>query len=328
MGKRILVTGATGFIGGHLVRYLVELGHEVIACARSAEAKRELFPEGVVAKGLDITRPETFGDAFAGVDAVVHAAAMVGDWGPFEAYQKTDCDGTENVLRASERARVPTFVHVSSITVYGFLREGPITEDAPIVDESPWPYMHAKAAAERRVEKARARGYPVTIVRPANVYGPRSDPWTIRPARLVKSGLMSLPRGFGPSNTVYAENVCALIGRCVLDERAKGETFQVVDEGVMGFDAFFGEYAKALHKRRIPVRPRWLLNLLTGLMDGGARLSGRAPLVTQYALDFLCFPGHYVNDKSKRVLDFVPPVSADEGMARTIAYLTGPNSPL
>lgn len=328
MRKRILVTGATGFIGSHLVRYLVDQGHQVTACARSAADKRELFPAAVVTHNLDITRPDTFVDAFADVEAVVHAAALVGDWGPVEAYQITDCDGTGNVLQAAERARVPRFVHVSSITVYGFLQAGEITEDLPIVTDSYWPYMQAKADAERLVEAARARGYPASIVRPANVYGPRSDPWTIRPAKLVKNRLISLPTGFGPSNTVYVENVCALLTKCVVDDRAEGETFHVADEARMGFDAFFGEYAKALGRGRVPIRPRRLLNLLAAALETGARLTGRDPLITRCALDFLCFPGHYSNEKSRRLLDFVPPVSAEEGMARTIAYLTGPGSPL
>jgi nucleoside-diphosphate-sugar epimerase len=281
-----------------------------------------------VAKDLDITQPDTFGGIFTAVDAVVHAAALVGDWGPLEAYQKIDREGTANVLQAAERAQVTRFVHVSSITVYGFRHEGAITEDAPVVDESYWPYMQAKADAERVVEQARRQGYPVTIVRPGNVYGPRSDPWTVRPAKLVNNRLISLPKGFGPSNTVYVENVCALIAKCIVDERAKGETFHVVDEAVMGFDAFFGEYAKALGRGAVPIRPRWLLNLLAAGLETGARLTGRDPLITRCALDFLCFPGHYSNEKSKRVLGFVPSVSAEEGMARTIAYLTGPDSPL
>jgi nucleoside-diphosphate-sugar epimerase len=321
MGKRILVTGATGFIGGHLVRYLVERDYEVVACARTAEEKQRLFPAGVTARNLDITNPDSFGDAFAGVDAVVHAAAMVGDWGPSEDFLRTDRDGTGHVLDAAQGAGVPEFLHVSSITVYGFRVEGVVPEETPIVTASPWPYMQAKADAERLVEQARATGYPVTIVRPANVYGPGSVSWTLRPARLIRNRLISLPKGFGPSNTVYVENVVALIEACLYDDRARGETFHIVDEGTMGFDVFFGQYAEALGRGRVPVLPRWLQDRFAVGLEMGARLTGLAPPVTRHVLDFLCFPGHYTNDRSRRLLGFDPPVPAEAGMQRTLAYL-------
>jgi nucleoside-diphosphate-sugar epimerase len=323
MAKRILVTGATGFIGGHLVRYLVDRDYQVVACARSAEDKRESFPAGVIPKRLDITNPATFGKVFETVDAVVHAAALVGDWGPPEAFFATDRDGTRNVLAAAVEANVPRFVHISSITVYGFLKDGLVTEEAAIVDKSPWPYMQAKADAERLVLQARAAGYPVTIVRPGNVYGPGSVAWTLRPAKLIRNRLISLPRGFGPSNTVYVDNVLALIEACLRDDRAAGESFHVVDEGVMGYDAFFGQYAKALGRGPVQILPRWLLNRSAAVLELGARLSGWPPLVTRHVLDYLCFPGHYRNDKSRRLLGLEPPVSADVGMARTLTYLAG-----
>jgi nucleoside-diphosphate-sugar epimerase len=316
---RVLVTGATGFIGGRLVQMLVDKGHSVVATSRSAT--RATFPPGVVARDLDITDPGTFGDAFNGVDAVVHTAALVGDWGKREDFFKFDEGGTRNVLAAARAAKVPIFVHTSSIAVYGMARSGPLPEETPrIPTTAPAAYNAAKSAAEGAVEQARAEGYPATIVRPGNVYGPASHHWTVRPTTLISKGLMSMPPGTGPSNTVYVDNVCALLIACLESPAARGETFHVVDEGLQSFHAFFSHYAQAIGKK-VPVRPLFVLHLLATVLEAVARVTGKPPLATHEAIDFVVFQGHFPMDKAARVLGFKPPISSTEGMARTVAWL-------
>lgn len=317
---RTLVTGATGFIGSRLVELLVARGHEVVAASRGAEGR--VWPAGATPKALDITDPATFGRAFDGVEAVVHAAALVSDWGPREDFFRHSATGTENVLRAAQTAGVPVFVHVSSIAVYGLTREGPIPEHTPRTPETdPIAYNAAKSAAEGVIERARAEGYPATIVRPANVYGPGAPNWTVRPAALIRKGLMGLPPGAGPSNTVYVDNVAALLIATLEDERARGETLHVVDPERQDWGAFFGQYAAALGGR-VPVRPLWFLRGLATASEAVARLTGWPPLVSHDALAWLLAQGWYPMARCEHVLGFSPPVSASEGMARTVAWLT------
>lgn len=317
---KVLVTGATGFIGSRLVELLAERGHAVIAASRSAEARS--WPTGVQAKRLDITDPGSFGGAFDRVDAVVHAAALVGDWGPREDFFRHCEDGTRHVVQAARAAGVPVFVHVSSVAVYGLAKSGPIPEDtARVPSTDRIAYNAAKSAAEGVIEDARAEGYPATIVRPANVYGPRAPNWTERPVALIRKGLMGLPRGAGPSNTVYVDNVAALLITTVEDERARGETFHVVDSERQDWNAFFGQYATALGKR-VPVRPLWFLRALATVLETLSRITGRAPLVSHDALAFVLSQGWYPMEKCQRVLGFTPPVPASEGMTRTLAWIT------
>lgn len=315
----ILVTGATGYIGRRLVERLAEQGHAVVAASRSAT--NASFPSRVTPRALDVTDPGTFGDAFVGLDAVVHAAAMVGDWGAREAFFATDEGGTRNVLVAARTQNIPVFIHVSSVAVYGLAHQGAVTEDTPRVPRTdPSAYTAAKSAAEDVVDELRAQGYPVTVVRPANVYGPGSPLWTARPAAMIRKGMLSLPPGSGRSNTVYVDNVCALIETCLSDPRARGQTMHVADGGEQDFAAFFGQYAAAVGGR-VPLRPLWLLRALATGMEGVARLSGRPPLLTHEALGFILFQGWFPMDHAREVLGFTPPISAEEGMRRTLDWI-------
>jgi nucleoside-diphosphate-sugar epimerase len=326
---KILVTGATGFIGFRLTERLSEQGHVVVATSRSAEAQAERFPEGVTPRDLDITLPEGMGVALAGVDVVVHAAARVGDWGAREEFFSTDVDGTRAVLEAARRAEVPRFIHVSSITVYGLEAEGPVTESSPRVDPETCPYAYtaAKSAAEAVVEAAREDGYPVIIVRPGYVYGPNSHHWTDRPATLIRKGLAGVPSDRGYSNTVYVDNVCALVETCCSHEAALGETFHVVDLGLQDWGIFFDGYAEVLgfggkpEKKTVPRRPAGLMRTLAVVSEVASMVLRKAPLLSRYALEMLAFRGHFPMDHAETVLGWTPPVSAEEGMRRTQAYL-------
>ena len=318
---RVLVTGATGFIGSRLVDRLVEQGHEVVATSRSAE--RRAWPEGVQARGMDITAPDSFGTAFEGVDAVVHLAALVTEWGPREEFFLHGEEGTRHVVDAARAAGVPVFVHVSSIAVYGLAHSGPVSEDFPRVPrEDPIAYNAAKSAAEGVIEAARAEGYPATIVRPANVYGPGAPSWTVRAAALIDKGLMALPPVTGPSNTVFVDNVVALLITTLEDERARGETFHVVDAERQDWAAFFGQYAQALGKR-VPARPLWFLRGLASVLETLSRFTGKPPLASHDALAYILSEAWYPMEKCARVLGFTPPVPASEGMACTLAWLVG-----
>lgn len=316
---RILITGATGFLGRRLVERLAEQGHAVVAASRSAASAS--FPAGVTPRALDITDPASFGDVFSGLDAVVHAAAKVGDWGTREDFFAADEGGTRNVLSAARAENVPVFIHVSSVAVYGLDHQGPVAEGTPRVPRTdPFNYNAAKSAAEDLIDAARAEGYPATVVRPANIYGPGSTNWTARPAELIRKGLLSLPPGAGCSNTVYVDNVCALIEACLRDPRARGQSFQIADEDRQDWPSFFGQYAAALGGK-VPRRPLWVLRGLATIMELGARLSGWQPLVTHEALAFIQFQGWFPVEHAREVLGFAPPVSAAEGMKQTLAWI-------
>ena len=115
-----LVTGATGLLGSHVVEQLRQRGMPVRVLVRPGSDRTWLETQGVEFVEGDITDPPSLQRACEGVDAVYHSAAKVGDWGPWEEFQRITIDGTRNMLSAATTAGVRRFVHVSSISVFGY----------------------------------------------------------------------------------------------------------------------------------------------------------------------------------------------------------------
>ena len=213
--KKILVTGADGFIGSHLTEALVRAGHDVRAFVYynsfnswgwldtvDADVKRALD----VFSG-DIRDPHGVRSAVAGCDTVLHLAALIAI--PFsyhspDAYVQTNINGALNVLQAARDQGVSRVVHTSTSEVYGTARFVPITEDHPLVGQSP--YSATKIGADQMAESFyRSFATPVTILRPFNTFGPRQSARAVIPtiitqllsgARRIKLGAVTPTRDF------------------------------------------------------------------------------------------------------------------------------------
>lgn len=170
---RYYVTGATGFIGGHVVRQLLGAGHEVIALVRTPEAATELAERGVELVPGDITEPATL-RGMDGADGVFHLAA----WYKVGARNRDvahaiNVDGTRNVLEAARAAGVPKVVYTSSLAVYGDTGGVPVDESYRM--DGPWlsVYDRTKWLAHYEVaEPMMKAGLPLVIVQPGLVHGP------------------------------------------------------------------------------------------------------------------------------------------------------------
>jgi NAD dependent epimerase/dehydratase len=188
-GRRVLVTGAAGFIGSHLSEELVRRGADVRAFVRYNSAGRwgwldesELKDELEVFAG-DIRDPETLAPAMEGVEVVFHLAALIAI--PYSyvtplAYVRTNVEGTTNVLEAARAAGAARVVHTSTSEVYGTARTVPIHESHPLQGQSP--YSASKIGADKIAESFHAAfGLPVVVLRPFNTFGPRQSARAIIP---------------------------------------------------------------------------------------------------------------------------------------------------
>jgi len=181
--KTILVTGAGGFIGSHLVETLVEKSSKVRAFVRYNSRnfwgwiESSLYKNEIEVYSGDIRDYDSVKDAMKGVDVVFHLAALIGI--PYSyvsplAYIETNIEGTYNVLQATRELGVEKIVHTSTSEVYGTAQFVPITEKHPMNPQSP--YSATKAAADYlALSFHRSFGLPVAIIRPFNTYGPRQS---------------------------------------------------------------------------------------------------------------------------------------------------------
>ncbi|MGZ4642326.1 MAG: SDR family NAD(P)-dependent oxidoreductase [Blastococcus sp.] len=214
-GKTVLVTGADGFIGSHLVERLLADGADVRAfCLYNSngsagwldesKAFRESGSEPLLA---DIRDPEAVRHAVAGVDIVFHLAALIAI--PYSylaprSFVDTNVSGTLNVLEAVRREGVGKMINTSTSEVYGTPETVPITESHPLRGQSP--YSATKIAADKLCESyALSFGTPVTILRPYNTFGPRQSARAVIPtilsqllagARTIRLGAVTPRRDF------------------------------------------------------------------------------------------------------------------------------------
>jgi nucleoside-diphosphate-sugar epimerase len=169
----VLVTGANGLLGKHVVRKLLADGHEVHAFVRpgrGGELSGATIVEGDLRNADDIER------AMNGVDAVVHSGALVAKSGPRAEFEQTNVEATRHIIDAAGGRIV---VHISSLGVYAVQHEGEmVTEDSPYETGAAerGPYSRTKLDADRLAVAAGASGAPVTVVRPGVLYGPGRRP--------------------------------------------------------------------------------------------------------------------------------------------------------
>ncbi|MDC7336844.1 GDP-mannose 4,6-dehydratase [Streptomyces lydicus] len=311
-GRRVLVTGAEGFIGSTLVDLLVEAGAEVRAFvhykpyAEKGHLAHHLGPGSPVEMlAGDVRDAGRVRDAVAGCDTVFHLAALIGIPYSYDspgAYVQTNVVGTENVAEACRQHAVRRLVHTSTSEVYGTALTAPIGEDHPLQPQSP--YSASKIGADMMaLSHWHAFDLPVTVVRPFNTYGPRQSARAVIPtilaqlhsgARQIRLGSLTPTRDF----TYVTDTAAGFLALADCD-RALG---QVVNLGT-GREIAIGALAEALiaasgRDAEVVVDP--------------ARLRPSGSEVERLLSN---------NSRARRWASWQPEVSLEEGLKRTSAWV-------
>src|ERR1700744_5684817 len=187
----VLVTGASGFLGGRLTEVLALVGEQVTVLARPSSDLRHLAGLAGVRIVLgDLTENAAVAEAVRGVTHVFHCAAASTDWAPREVYLQSNVIGTETLLAAAQQIpNLERFVHVSTTDVYGY-PVVPCNETGALLDVG-LPYNRTKILAEQAVWQSSRKGLPVTVVRPATIYGPRGKAFVTDIAELLRTRQMA-----------------------------------------------------------------------------------------------------------------------------------------
>jgi nucleoside-diphosphate-sugar epimerase len=320
----VLVTGAGGFLGSHVVELLVANGERPRALVRPGGNAAALAEAGVDVCSCDIGNGAAFGEALRGVDRVIHCAARTGPWGPDAEYERVNVRGLEALVRAAMAAGVRRFVHVSSITVHGNDLRGQADEDAPLRAERN-PYSRSKVAAERLLARMiRDEDAPVTIVRPGWIYGPRDTSSFARIARRVEQGQMiTLGSGANHLPLIYVRD--AAEGALLAGEsaQAEGRSYLLVNDEPVTQRDFIGALAAELGAPAPTRRVPYELSLMVGaLAEAAGRLSRskEPPPVTRYGLQLLGGENRFIISRARRELGFSPKVGLAEGVRRGVEW--------
>ncbi len=248
-GRRIFLTGATGFIGSRLAQCLTSAyGAQVQALVRrigTAGSARLARLAGVRMVYGDILDPEAVNRASEGCSVFVHCA--IGTSGNPRQRKKVTIEGTRTVLDAACRQQVERFLYLSSASVHDPARSAEVIhEECPVNGRD---LARQKVLAERLVRDYRQRhGLPVVIVRPTCVWGPFSPVWTVSAVQLIRQEIPFLPmEGRGVANLVYIDNLVDAVVLALMKAEALGETFLVNDDEPGTWGQLYGAYAQSLN---------------------------------------------------------------------------------
>jgi len=239
-GSTVLITGATGFVGGRIAEMLMEQGIKVRCMIRNfghATRVARMGPEIVAADQLNA---EQVDEAIKGVDYVFHCAHDMRS-------QPQNFTGLENIIAACLKHKVRRLVYVSTFSVYEPFPDGRLSEETRDGDRG-WVYTRSKLTMEEMILKAVAeQNLPATIVQPTIVYGPFCKPWTNAPAENLIYGTVVLPdRGEGLCNAVYIDDLVDGFILAATRPEAIGERFIMSGPKPVTWAEFFRSFAKAL----------------------------------------------------------------------------------
>ena len=355
-GRRVLVTGASGFIGGRLVERLVlEEGAQVRAAVRTFRraARVARFPAAAVdLRRFDLADrngPAAADRLVEGCDTVFHLARDIRAPAANEA-------GVRALAGACIRAGVRRLVHVSSLAVYEPLPDAPLTETSPSGRQPD----NDKFMAQRELMRmVRAGGIDAAIIQPTIVYGPFSGYWTDRPAAMLRAGVVALPApGDGICNAVYVDDVIRALFLAAVRDEAAGEAFLISGAEHPTWRQFYRACAQALARsgavrllayeeierrnrrrerraalptpKRVlgwrPLRPlrdalRQAVYRRPGARGRAAAKSDELLLPPKRLLDLYAARCPVRIDKARRLLGYEPEFGLERGMALTARYL-------
>ncbi|MBN1686913.1 MAG: NAD-dependent epimerase/dehydratase family protein [Spirochaetales bacterium] len=326
--ERILVTGASGFVGRNITKALVADGYRIRAQYRRADPPEEL--RQAAAAGVELVRAdlvESFendrgGKLLEGIEAVIHTAAKVTTTGPRRMFDRINVEATRRLLQAASGAGCRRFVYLSSMAVHGFGEHLSSTENGPYY-KLITNYQKTKKAAENIVSGYKCASMQTVILRPGFVYGPR-DTTTLKPVfDLLVSNSLPMIGGFDVySCLVYIDDFVKAVRLALQAEIPSGEIFDIA-----GNDTVTLKEAVLAAAAIMGVKPPWinispaLAMFAGGILDFVYKVLGinKEPLISRYLAQQLSYNFHFSTGKAKTLLGYVPEVDWRQGLEKAAA---------
>jgi nucleoside-diphosphate-sugar epimerase len=316
--ERILVTGGTGFTGGHLCERLAKEGDTVRALVRDRDRCGELSRWGVEVVTGDLRDPASLTRAMQGIDTVYHIAAL---YRPENVWRRemweTNVQGTQNILDAAVKGGVQRFVHCSTVGVHGDITHPPANEEAPYAPGDY--YQESKAEGERVVLEYMAKGrLPIVVVRPAGIYGPR-DLRFLKLFKAVKTGRFAMiGSGDVLYHMTYIDDLISGLLLCSRQARALGNVYILAGEEATSLNRLVQVMAEVLGvpapRLRIPVAPVYLAGFMCELL---CKPLGINPPLYRRRVNFFRKTRSFDISKAKRELGFAPKTDLKTGVGLT-----------
>jgi len=323
--KKVLITGATGFIGGHLVKANLAKGYSVRALVLPGDpGEAALKSKGVDIATGDIRSYQAVESAASGMDIIFHCAAVVTDWAPKKLFREVTIGGTENICKAAVAARVSRLVDMSTNDVFGLDESQVMDETFPL---KPWhePYSDSKIEAEKICWRYhREHGLPVTMVYPCWVFGEGDQTFVpLLADAILKRELIFWRKGTLVWPT-YIENLIDLLMLIAEDDRAVGNGYLVHDGESTTFEEFCTGIAESLGVPPITTYiPYSVAYAAAAVLEIAWKVLGKKtrPLLTTYTVKNLGSRLKFSIAKAERELGWRPKMCYKDGFATTMEWL-------
>lgn len=318
---RVLVTGATGFTGGHLARALARRGYRVRALIRQTNQAEALHASGVETIVGDLRQRSALERAVEQVEIVYHIAAIYRQAGvPVSEYRAVNVTAVKELIEASAAAGVRRVVHCSTVGVHGDVKSPPANEEAPL---SPGDlYQRTKLDGEVVArETAGDTGLPVTIARPSGIYGP-GDRRLLKLFRGVARGrFVVLGSGNIFYHLTYIDDLVEGLRLCGEVPEAANRTYILAGGEVTTLNELVKLIAEeadvAAPTRRLPVWPFWLAGAFCEAVCVPLRIE---PPLYRRRVDFFTKSRAFDIAKARKELGYTPQIGLRDGIRKTLAW--------
>jgi nucleoside-diphosphate-sugar epimerase len=330
--QHIVVTGATGFLGGAVARRLQASRPQasVLALGRDTARGAALQADGIAFAALELTDAAAVDHALRDADVVVHAAALSSPWGSFAAFYAANVVASETVAHACVRAGVKRLVHISTPGIHhdGRPHRG-IREDDPLPPRAVNHYATTKRDAEQRVTRIAAdSGLPLIVLRPRAIFGPGDTAILPRIADALRHGrLRRIGNGDCVIDMSYIDNVVdAVLLAADAPGALTGRVYNISNGEPVRIWDVVDRLADALGVSRPRTRiSRANARLLAGMLETGYGLFAprREPPLLRYGVDLLSIDMTLDISRAREELGYRPRIGMDKALARTFAGLVG-----
>jgi nucleoside-diphosphate-sugar epimerase len=314
---KVLITGATGLLGGHLIKELQQRNEQIRALVLPVENADSLIERGIEVVRGDITDASSLPPAVKDVDLIFHLAGMMGVWRPLADYRLVNVTGSENLYKAAQQAGVRRFVHTSSHTVYGLGYGRYLTENDPLRPD-PDPYSITKAEGDRLMRRLMLTSDVETVIlRPATFFGPGDRLHYGRMAQKVKNGKgLIIGKGNNTLPFCYVTDIVQGFMLAAYHKDAPGNVYNITNDRPMTQQEIFDAIADDVHGKRptlhLPYLPIYYGAIVAEKVV--ARVTRTKPVVTQLGAMMFGSDNKHSAGKARRELGFEPQVELREGL--------------